>query len=129
MTLEIRIYKDATGIANGAFARPFAYSGISAYESLDPGAKSWSAKYNGLTSLPQTVANSTAYYWPANVNAALAEFNKMFFTSTNVNAADLAAIDSLENAIDSTFSTVAPDELTRSQAILREILLRTPFLA
>ncbi len=120
MTLEVRIYKDATGIANGAFARPFAYSGISAYESLDPGAKSWSAKYNGLTGLPQTIANST-YYWPANVNAALAEFNKMFFTSANVNAADLAAIDSLENAIDSTFSTVAPDELTRSQAFGKSV--------
>ncbi len=37
MTLEIRIYTDATGIGNGAFARPFAYSGISAYESIDPG--------------------------------------------------------------------------------------------
>jgi hypothetical protein len=37
MTLEIRIYKDATGISNGAFSRPFAYSGITAYESIDPG--------------------------------------------------------------------------------------------
>jgi len=36
MTLEVRIYKNATGLANGAFARPFAYSGISAYESTDP---------------------------------------------------------------------------------------------
>jgi hypothetical protein len=120
MTLEIRIYKDATGIANGAFARPFAYSGISAYESLDPGAKSWSAKYNGLTTLPQTVKNSS-YYWPASVNASLAEFNKMFFTSTNVNAADLAAIDSLETAIDSSFSSVAPDILTRSQEFGKSI--------
>jgi len=114
MTLEIRIYKDATGIANGAFARPFAYSGISAYESLDPGTKSWNSKYNGLSPLPQTVKNSS-YYWPASVNASLAEFNKMFFTATNVNAADLAAIDSLETAIDSTFGTMAPDVLTRSQ--------------
>jgi hypothetical protein len=114
MTLEVRIYKDATGIANGAFARPFAYSGISAWESLDPGTKSWNSKYNGLSPLPQTI-KSSSYYWPASVNASLAEFNKMFFTATNLNAVDLAAIDSLEKAIDSTFATVAPDVLTRSQ--------------
>jgi hypothetical protein len=119
-TLEVRIYKNATGLANGSFARPFAYSGISAYESLDPGSKSWKTKYNGLTGLPQTVKN-TEYYWPANVNAALAEFNKTFFTSANVNPTDLAAIDSLENAIDSTFSTVAADVLARSQAFGKSV--------
>jgi hypothetical protein len=120
MTLEIRIYKDATGIANGAFARPFAYSGISAYESIDPGAASWQTKYNGLSALPQADKNN-AYYWPASVNASLAEFNKSFFTSTNVNAKDLAAIDSLENAIDSTFSTVDPATLTRSEGFGKSI--------
>ncbi len=115
MTLEVRIYKDATGLANGYFARPFAYSGISAYESLDPEVNSWRSKYNGLSGLPQTLKN-TEYYWPANVNAALAEFNKTFFTAANVNATDLAAIDSLENAIDSSFGTVAADVLARSQS-------------
>src|SRR5450631_1972600 len=52
MTLEIRIYKNATGIFNGGFARPFAYSGICAYESTDPGLASWKNKYNGLSGLP-----------------------------------------------------------------------------
>src|SRR6266852_2307607 len=54
MTREIRIYKHATGIGNGAFARPMAYSGISAYESVDPGLLSWKHKYNGLSGLPET---------------------------------------------------------------------------
>ncbi len=112
-TLEIRFYKDATGIGNGAFARPFAYSGISAYESLDPGLASWKNKYNGLSGLPETERNKK-YYWPASVNASLAEFNRSFFTSAHLNPTDIAAIDSLENAINSTFSMVAPDLLNRS---------------
>src|SRR5580700_9794716 len=102
MTLEIRMYKDATGIGNGAFSRPFAYSGICAYESIDPGLFSWKDKYNGLSGLPETDKNKK-YNWPASVNASLAEFNRSFFTTSNLNATDLAAIDSHENAISSTY--------------------------
>src|ERR1700692_3923345 len=113
MTLEIRIYKDATGISNGAFSRPFAYSGISAYESIDPGLASWKDKYNGLSGLPETEKNK-GYNWPASVNASLAEFNRSFFTSANLNPTDLAAIDSLENAIYSTFNGGGSEVLDRS---------------
>jgi PAP2 superfamily len=120
MTLEIRIYKDATGIGNGAFSRPFAYSGISAYESIDPGLFSWKQKYNGLTSLPET-EKSKKYNWPASVNASLAEFNRSFFTSANLNAADLAAIDSLENAINATFGSENPEVVSRSVAFGKSI--------
>ncbi len=119
-TLEIRIYKDATGIGNGAFARPFAYSGICAYESIDPGQASWKNKYNGLSGLPET-EKFRKYYWPASVNASLAEFNRSFFTSTNVNATDLAAIDSLENAITSSFSRVDHSTLDRSHGFGKSI--------
>jgi hypothetical protein len=119
-TLEIRIYKDATGIGNGAFARPFAYSGISAYESIDPGQASWRNKYNGLSGLPRT-ERSRKYYWPASVNATLAEFNRSFFTSANVNATDLAAIDSLENAIKSSFAWVDSRTLARSQGFGKSV--------
>ena len=93
--------------------RPFAYSGISAYESIDPGLFSWKYKYNGLSGLPET-DKFQKYNWPASVNASLAEFNRSFFTSANLNATDLAAIDSLENAISSTFSGEHPDVLSRS---------------
>src|ERR1700738_1020614 len=82
LTLEIRLFKDAKGISNGAFSRPFAYSGISAYESIDPGAASWKNKYNGLSGLPETEENKK-YHWPASVNASLAEFNRSFFTTIN----------------------------------------------
>jgi hypothetical protein len=120
MTLEIRIYKDATGIGNGAFARPFAYSGICAYESIDPGLASWKNKYNGLSGLPETVKNKR-YDWSASVNASLAEFNRSFFTTANLNPTDLAAIDSLENAINATFSNDGSDVFNRSAGFGKSI--------
>lgn len=103
MTLEIRLFKNAKGISNGAFSRPFAYSGITAYESTDPGEDSWKNKYNGLSGLPKTEWHKL-YHWPSSVNASLAEFNRKFFTTANSSAIDIAAIDSLEKAISSTFS-------------------------
>jgi len=120
MTLEIRIYKDATGIGNGAFARPYAYSGISAYEAIDPGNFSWKDKYNGLSGLPETEKNKK-YHWPASVNASLAEFNRSFFTSANLNPTDLAAIDSLENAIAASFAAENPQTISRSVAFGKSI--------
>jgi hypothetical protein len=120
MTLEIRIYKSATGFGNGGFARPFAYSGISAYESIDPGLLSWKHKYNGLSGLPETNPFKK-YNWPASVNASLAEINRSFFTSSNLDATDLAAIDSLENAIYAGFSGEKADVLSQSVAFGKSI--------
>src|ERR1700754_185281 len=111
--LEIRLFTNAKGIANGAFARPFAYSGISAYESIDPGKDYWKNKYNGLSDLPETEKHKS-YYWPLSVNASLAEFNRSFFTIANSGADDIAAIDSLENAIRTTFSSLPNDVADRS---------------
>ena len=112
-TLEIRLFKDAKGIPNGGFTRPFAYSGISAYESIDPGPASWKNKYNGLSFLPETEKHKK-YYWPASVNASLAEFNRSFFTTVNSNPTDIAAIDSLENAINSTFGGSSHEAVERA---------------
>jgi len=120
MTLEIRLYSNVTGIFNGGVARPFAYSGICAYESIDPGFASWKNKYNGLSSLPET-DKSKKYHWPLSVNASLAEFNRQFFTSANSKPADIAAIDSLEGAINASFSSVNPAEASRSIAFGKAI--------
>jgi hypothetical protein len=89
------------------------YSGICAYESLDPGLLSLKNKYNGMSNLPET-DKFKRYDWSASVNASLAEFNRTFFTSANVNAIDLAAIDSLENAIYAGFNNEGSDVLNRS---------------
>jgi hypothetical protein len=104
MTLQLRLMRNATGVPNHAFSRHFAYSGIAAFESLAPGLtgtdKKWSAKWNGLPGLP-VAANANKYYYPANVNGAMAAISKAFFP--NANAADKAAIDSLENALNQEF--------------------------
>src|SRR5450432_3586626 len=69
MTLEIRLFSNVTGIFHGAIARPFAYSGICAYESVDPGTASWRHQYNGLHGLPAT-EQFKKYHWPSSVNAS-----------------------------------------------------------
>ena len=124
-TLEIRLYKDATGITNSGFARPFAYSGICAYESTDPGPSSWKHKYNGLTGLPESDKGG-GFFLPASVNASLAEFNRSFFTPANLNPTDLAAIDSLEKAIRSSFGMLEADLVFGDLAIPRTLFWRVP---
>ena len=113
LTLEIRLFRNAKGISNGAFARPFAYSGISAFESTDPGKDSWKNKYNGLSDLPAT-DRRMVYHWPSSVNASLAEFNRSFFTAANSSTADVAAIDSLEMVIQASFAFLPAEVAWRS---------------
>jgi hypothetical protein len=106
MTMQIRLMRNATGIANQAFSRHFAYAGVAAYESSRPGlnaTSNWSAAWNGLTGLP-TAGKEKDYYLPANVNAALATINRNLFP--NAGAADKAAIDSLETALKQEFFTI-----------------------
>jgi len=120
LTLELRLFKDAKGIGNGAFARPFAYSGICAYESTDPGMKSWKGKYNGLAGLPST-GKFKIYHWPSCVNASLAEFNRLFFTTGNSSQVDISAIDSLEAAIQTGFSGLPADVADVSEGFGKSI--------
>lgn len=112
MTMEVRLMRNATGIPNQAFARHYAYAGIAALESLAPGipaSKTWSGKWNGLTGLP-AADRPVRYYYPANVNAAMASVEKALFPAAS--AADKLAIDSLENALNQEF------RLTQPQAVL-----------
>lgn len=104
MTLQVRLMKNAVGIPNQALSRQFAYSGIAALEAVRPGLPGfakWYSKWNGLTGLP-AFHPSDKYYYPANVNATLAEMNRKMFP--NATAADKVAIDSLENALYASFS-------------------------
>lgn len=105
MTLQIRLMRNATGIANQALSRHYAYAGVAAYEALRPGQLINGAGYpnwNGLTGLPNAT-HWNNYYLPANVNAALASINRSMFP--NASATDKAAIDSLETALKQEFLT------------------------
>jgi hypothetical protein len=104
ISLQVRLMKDVVGQPNVVFTRPYAYSGIVAYESIAQGISDdkWlTIHWNGLSGLPQA-DEWKRYFWPQTLNAAMAEINRKFFpTATSV---DSAAIDSLESAIRISFS-------------------------
>ena len=105
ITIQLRLMRNATGIPNQAFSRHFVYTGVAALESLSPDHVSYFKKFgkwNGLTGLP-TPQHSIRYYYPANVNAALAAMNRSLFP--NANQSDKTAIDSLEQALNGVFLT------------------------
>ena len=117
MTLQLRLMRNATGIANHAFSRHFAYSGVAAFEALKPGLHGqfyqWTSEWNGLGGLPAP-GHSKDYYYPANVNAAMAAINKAMFP--NASAGDKAAIDSLENALKTEFLLTQPASLVTTSS-------------
>jgi hypothetical protein len=103
LALQLRLIKNTTGVPNHAFSRHYSYSGVAALEALSPGLPSSISQFrrwNGLTGLPAE-DHSFRYYYPANVNAALATINRAFFPNANAN--DKAAIDSLEHALNESF--------------------------
>ena len=116
MTMQLRLMTNATGIPNQAFSRPYAYAGIAAVESIAPGISAhnaWSMKWNGLTGLPEA-DHKKNYYYPANINSAMASINRSFFP--NASAADKQAIDSLENALTQEFLATKPASLVKNSA-------------
>jgi hypothetical protein len=114
ISLQVRQMKDAVGQPNVVFTRPYVYSGIVAYESITQalsGEKWLTIHWNGLAGLPQANPGKK-YFWPETMNAALAEINRKFFP--HANAADSSAIDSLESALQASFSASA-EVLQRSK--------------
>jgi hypothetical protein len=112
MTLQLRLMRNATGIPNQSFSRHYVYAGIAALESLAPGLKGsyqWSDKWNGLNATLPIAHSSEKYYYPANVNAAMAAINRSMFP--NASAADKQAIDSLEVAHNGNFASTEKHEL------------------
>lgn len=106
MAMQLRLMKNATGIANHAFSRHYTYAGIAAFESITPGLSSHVnnyRKWNGLTGLP-TPEQGNVYYYPQNANAALADINRSMFP--NASEADKTAIDSLETALRQSFLAI-----------------------
>jgi PAP2 superfamily len=106
MTMQLRLMRNATGIPNQAFSRHYVYAGIAAVEALSPDwtmHSKWSGKWNGLAGLP-VPDPSARYYYPANVNAAMAAINRSLFP--NASNSDKTAIDSLEAALKTDFLVI-----------------------
>jgi len=98
--------------------RYFAYCGIALYESVVPGMPSYQSLQDQLTDMPDMPSTKPgkAYDWPTSANAALAYMNKHFYTLTNTTAANVASMDSLENALNSEYqSSLSAEVFQRSK--------------
>lgn len=110
LKLQTEISKTTPGFSPGVTGRAFAYTGLTLYESIQPGA-------NGFLSLAPQVAgglllpkatNKNKYYWPASANKAMADITRAFYAATT--AANKVTIDSLEAAFAAKFQTEARAE-------------------
>jgi hypothetical protein len=115
LTLHVRLMRDVTGVSNVAFSRYYAYAGIVALETMEAGIdKDFNdLNWNGMTG--QSVAYvHRKYFWPASINAGLATIIRSMFL--NANNEDKLVIDSLEAALNNSFSMVSPDIIGRSNS-------------
>jgi len=105
--------------------RFFAYTGIGLYEAVVPGMpayQSLSGQLNSMPPMPSTEPGR-AYHWAASANAALAFLNKNFYTNTT--AQNIAAMDSLENALSTQYrAEVNAETYERSVAFGRSVAQR-----
>ena len=85
--------------------RWFAYCGVALYESVVGGMPAYQSLDDQLTDMPDMPETEPgkAYHWPTSANAALAYLNKKFFTVSNTSATNVAAMDSLENALNAEY--------------------------
>lgn len=114
LTMQLKLTQ-TTPAAAFLMPRRFAYTAISAYESIVPGLPGYQSivpQLNGLGTLP-TVTSGQNYYWPACANAALAAMNRNYYPTTS--AANKTSIDSLETLFTNQFlKNRTADELNRS---------------
>lgn len=116
LTIQVRLMRNATGIPNHAFSRHYAYAGAAALQSLAPGLPPGmlsKIKWNGLAGLPQSKGDGH-YFYPANLNAALAAINRSLFSTAS--EADKLAIDSLENALTQEFLSTQSSLLVQTSS-------------
>jgi hypothetical protein len=116
--LQLRILLERNSALNGAY---FGYTGIGLYESVrysTDNSVSLSTKLYQMPAMPAK-ENSSDYHWGVSANAALASMVRSFYTG--LTAANMASIDSLENAYNRKFTAESGSGFTRSQAFGRSI--------
>ena len=104
MDMQLRLFRtNATPIGGLPPQRYYGYSAIALYESVMPGMPAYQSldgQLNDMPDMPLTLPGY-AYHWPTCANAALAAMTRNFFPNTS--AANKTSIDSLENALNSSF--------------------------
>lgn len=117
--LQLRFLLERNSSLNGAH---FAYLGIGLYESVQPGIRNAVSLSSKLVSMPAMPATDKykKYNWLSSANAAMASLLKYY--NTGLTAANLASIDSLENAYNERIAAYSDAETTaRSQAFGKSI--------
>jgi hypothetical protein len=112
--LALRLIIDTAGYSPPVAARALGYFGVTLYEALVPGMRDYRSLVGvpaGLASLPH--AGRAGDHWPMVANAALASILRELFRTAP--AADLAAIDSLEQSFVAQFGRIPPGISARSQ--------------
>jgi hypothetical protein len=121
MQMQIRLTRATTGYNSIVSNRSFGYAGITMYESVlpaIPGAVSLLSQIGGQSQIPGK--GSGEYYWPASLNAAMADLTRKFFESTS--PANLSAIDSLEAVYKSRFGTESTsDKISNAEDFGRQV--------
>jgi PAP2 superfamily len=117
--LQLRILLERNSSLNGVY---FGYIGIGLYESVRHGTEhsiSLSTKLYQMPAMPAK-ENNKRYNWSVSANAALAKMARSY--NTGLTSANLASIDSLENAYNLYLMTKTNTEtFNRSQAFGRSI--------
>ena len=113
------------GTGSQACDRAQAYCGIALYESVVPGMQTYQSLYGQLTDFPSmpVVETGMDYHWAASANAALAEINRLLFSTTaDVNK---ASINTLETNLNNTYAAeVDAATLQRSISFGKEVATR-----
>lgn len=102
MQMQVRLTRSTAGYNSVVSNRSFGYAGITMYESLVPGIPGYRSLLPQIGGTPEATNKSRDhYYWPASVNAAMAQLTRSFFETTS--PANAASIDSLEAAYSTKF--------------------------
>jgi hypothetical protein len=118
--LQLKLTQQTAGYTPPVAARAFGYTGLGLYEALHHGMEGYTSmegQVQGLAigALP-TAENKKKHHWGEVANAVLADMLRGFYSTAS--PANLATIDSLENA----YKTVFADEVSDKEFELSEKL-------
>ena len=116
--LQLRILLERNSSLNAAY---FGYIGIGLYESVRHGINNSVSLSKALYQMPEmpVIDNSKTYNWQVSANATMASMIRAY--NTGLTPANLASIDSLENAYNEKLHSQAGADFSRSQVFGRSI--------
>ncbi|MEP7109520.1 MAG: vanadium-dependent haloperoxidase [Ferruginibacter sp.] len=143
MDMQLRLIRtNATPLGGLMPGRYFGYCGIALYESVLPGMPAYRTLSGQLSSMPampslpatqpmpsmqgmQPITPGFACHWPTCANTALAYMNRNFFPNTSI--ANKMSMDSLENALNSTYQNEVSAEVFQRSVVFGKAVAQLIF--